>query len=71
MQTTTDAGRTQYSEQEAARMLGIAVEDLRSLVSTHIVHGGDVPPQTVFQASDLVVLRLLARMQPAEQPLGS
>jgi hypothetical protein len=64
----TKAQRIQYSEYEAADMLGISIDQLRGLVRDHIVkdaHSAD-PEAPVYQASDLVVLRFLAgiRSQP-------
>ncbi len=57
------AAKVQYSEQEAAAMLGIGIEDLRSLVRQHIAHDEtaiiDIPS---YQASDLVMLRIFAGM---------
>jgi hypothetical protein len=58
------AAKAQYSETEAAQLLGISVEELRTLVKAHIVNeeepgNGAV---TVFQSSDLLVLRILAGM---------
>lgn len=68
---TTKANRIQYSEAEAAQMLGISVEQLRSLVLRHIVHGEEVPTQTTFQAADLLVLRILSGLGSAPQSLAS
>ncbi len=60
--------RIQYSEVEAAALLGISVERLRTLVQDHIVKedgaGGMVIDPT-FQPSDLLVLRILAGMHGA------
>ncbi len=59
-----------YSEIEAAEMLGMTVEQLRSLVKNHIVKDdADSPNITAatFQASDLVVLRILAAQQGLEK----
>jgi hypothetical protein len=56
------AAKVQYSETEAAQLLGISVEELRTLVKEHIVNE-DEPGNgavTVFQSSDLLVLRILA-----------
>jgi hypothetical protein len=52
--------RVEYSEVEAAEMLGITVENLRALVRSHIVKDED-PSVTVesFHQSDLLLLRLL------------
>jgi hypothetical protein len=55
------AGKAQYSEAEAAQLLGLSIEDLRTLVKQHIV-SEDEPATgavTVFQSADLLVLRIL------------
>ncbi len=58
--------RVEYSEIEAAEMLGISVDYLRSLVKSHIVKDED-PTVTVesFQQSDLLLLRILAKIPAA------
>lgn len=68
---TTKLNKTQYSEHEAAQLLGVSIEELRSLVCTHIVHGADLPEQATYQASDLVVLRLLGRLVAVPERLAS
>ncbi len=63
MQSITKAPKPHYSEDEAALELGITVEQLRTLVREHILgrEGGlDLAP-AVYQASDLVILRFLAK----------
>jgi len=62
----------QYSETEAAAHLGISIEHLRSLVKDHIVKDDDTASvaMATFQASDLLVLKILAGMNPAP-PLHS
>jgi hypothetical protein len=64
MQPKITASKAQYTESEAAAQLGISPEELRELIRLHIVQddadAGNVP-MTTFQASDLLVLRLLAR----------
>jgi hypothetical protein len=52
--------RVEYSEIEAADMLGISVDHLRTLVKSHIVKDEE-PSVTVesFHQSDLLLLRLL------------
>ena len=57
---TNRGNRVQYSEEEAAQILGITVDRLRTLVRTHIANGDDVTAVPKLQASDLVVLRILA-----------
>ena len=62
----TKADKTHYSELEAASMLGVSIDQLRSLVRDHIVKDQSSTAAhavyTTFQASDLVVLRILAAM---------
>ena len=56
--------RVQYSEIEAADLLGLTVDQLRMLVKNHIVKDeSEGAPFSIssFQPSDLVVLRILAR----------
>jgi hypothetical protein len=67
----TRTGKSQYSETEAAEELGISIDQLRSMIRSHVVeHEEDLTnvPATTFQPSDLLVLRLLAGRVP--QPLG-
>jgi hypothetical protein len=62
---TTRAGKSQYSEAEAAEELGITVAQLRSMIRSHVVDRDEDlnnVPVTTFQPSDLLVLRLLAGM---------
>jgi len=62
-------GKSQYSESEAAAELGISVEQLRSMIRSHVVDRDEDlnnVPVTSFQPSDLLVLRLLAGM-PTQQ----
>lgn len=65
-------GKSHYSEAEAAEELGISIMQLRTMIRSHVVDRDEDlsnVPQTSFQASDLVILRLLAKMQPqAPQP---
>jgi hypothetical protein len=60
--------KSQYSESEAAEELGVSIEQLRSMIRHHVVDRDEDlsnVPSTTFQPSDLLVLRLLARMRPA------
>ena len=60
------ARKTHYSEAEAARALGITVEQLRALILHHIVDSEqDLRniPRASFQPSDLLVLKLLSGLQ--------
>lgn len=59
-------GKSQFTETEAAEELGVSVTQLRSMIRSHVVDRDEDltnVPVTTFQASDLVILRLLARMQ--------
>jgi hypothetical protein len=63
-------GKSQYSETEAAEELGISVEQLRSMIRSHVVERDEDltnVPVTTFQPSDLLVLRLLGGMLPQSQ----
>ncbi len=62
----------QYSEREAAEELGVSVEQLRTLIRSHIVETDeDLNNVSVasFHPSDLLVLKLLSRqpLPPVEQ----
>jgi hypothetical protein len=57
------ASKVYYSEDEAARKLGLSVDQLRSLVRDHISTGEETPAVENFQPSDLVLLRILAQQQ--------
>ncbi len=64
------AGKSQYSEAEAAEELGISVSQLRTMIRSHVVERDEDltnVPVTSFQPSDLLILRLLAGL-PAEVP---
>jgi hypothetical protein len=55
--------KTQYSEVEAARELGVTVEQLRVLIRSHIAQSDEDLNHiaaTSFHPSDLLVLRILA-----------
>lgn len=58
--------KSQYTETEAAEELGISTAQLRGMIRSHVVERDEdltnVPVHT-FQASDLVILRLLTNMQ--------
>lgn len=66
--------KTQYSENEAARELGVSVEQLRALIRSHIVQTDEDLTNidmASFHASDLLVLKMLSRgMTPQPMPLG-
>jgi hypothetical protein len=52
--------KNRYTAIEAASRLGISVEQFRMLVRNHLDLEEDVPENTLFQAADLIVLRVLA-----------
>jgi hypothetical protein len=59
--------KAQYTEMEAAVELGVSIEQLRTLIKSHIVDREEDAtniPVATFQPSDLLVLRLLAGMSP-------
>ena len=68
MLTTTIATRSSksyFSESEAAQALEISIDRFRDLVRTHIAQSEDEVNNigtTTYQASDLLVLKLLAKM---------
>jgi hypothetical protein len=59
--------KSQYTENEAAEFLGVSVEQLRTLVQKHILADEAAPAPgtglTVYQRSDLLLLRLLRSQQ--------
>ena len=65
------ANKTQYSELEAAQELGVTVEQLRTLIRSHIAQSDDdlnhVAVAT-FHPSDLLVLKILAKNTLAPAP---
>jgi hypothetical protein len=59
----TRSVKSQYSEVEAAEELGVSVDQLRTLIRSHVVERDEDltnVPVTTFQPSDLLILRLLA-----------
>jgi hypothetical protein len=62
---TTRNSKCFFSETEAAQTLGISIERFRELVRTHIAPSEDDAGNiaaTTYQSSDLLVLRLLAKI---------
>jgi hypothetical protein len=60
--------KTQYSELEAAVELGVTIEQLHSLIRTHIVDQDmDLSSLSVsnLHSSDLLVLKILSSTTPA------
>ncbi len=71
---TVKPGKTQYSEHEAALELGVSVEQLRTLIRSHIAESDeDLNHIAVasFHPSDLLVLKLLAATNSTPTPQGS
>lgn len=67
-------GKTQYSEHEAAQELGVSVEQLRSLIRSHIAQSDEDLNHIAiasFHPSDLLVLKLLAGAHTTPPPQGS
>jgi hypothetical protein len=63
-------GKSQYSETEAAEELGVSVDQLRFMIRSHVIdRDEDITniPVTTFQPSDLLILRLLTRMQTSSR----
>jgi len=59
----TKSSKTQYSEQEAAKELGVTVEELRALIRSHIAESDEDLNNvavTSFHPSDLLILKLLS-----------
>ena len=66
--------KPQYSEAEAAKELGVSVDQLRSLIRSHIAETDEDlnnVPVTSFHPSDLLVLKLLAAQHGNPTPQGS
>jgi hypothetical protein len=67
----TRAGKSQYSESEAAEELGVSVTQFRCMIRSHVVERDEDltnVPVTSFQPSDLLILRLLAGMPGEGSP---
>lgn len=72
--STTLRKKSYYSETEAARALGITVDELRGLVRRHIAEKEDDLknlPRASFQPSDLLLLKYLAPHLAAATTVGS
>ena len=69
----TRLAKSQYSEVEAAEELGVSIDQLRSLIRSHVVERDEDlnnVPVTTFQPSDLLILRLLAGRSSSPSSLG-
>ena len=66
--------KTQYSEQDAAKELGVTVEELRSLIRSHIAETDEDLNNvsvTSFHPSDLLILKLLSGLKGTPTTEGS
>ncbi|MBZ5609872.1 MAG: hypothetical protein LAP38_16550 [Acidobacteriia bacterium] len=66
--------KTQYSESEAAKELGVTVEQLRTLIRSHIAESDEDltnVPITSFHPSDLLLLKLLSGLNGSPTLQGS
>ncbi|MGH9675176.1 MAG: hypothetical protein ACRD44_18550 [Bryobacteraceae bacterium] len=55
-------GKSYYTEAEAARSMGVTIDELRGLIRRHIVDSEDDLsncPKATYYPADLVVLKLL------------
>jgi hypothetical protein len=71
---STKFNQTQYSEVEAARELGVTVDQLRSLIRSHIAQTDeDLNHIAVasFHPSDLLILKILAGQKGTITPAES
>lgn len=70
----TKSTKTQYSVQEAAKELGVSVEELRTLIRSHIAESEEDLNNvsvTSFHPSDLLVLKLLSGQKGTPTTEGS
>ena len=66
--------KPQYSEAEAAKELGVSVEELRTLIRSHIAEADEDLNNvsvTSFHPSDLLLLKLLSGRDGNPTPRGS
>ena len=67
-------GKTQYTEAEAAKELGLSVEQFRVLIRNHIAETDDDLNNvavTSYHPSDLLLLKLLSGRNGDPTPQGS
>lgn len=58
----TRTGKSHYSESEAAEELGVSIEQLRTMIRSHVIDRDEDlnnVAATTFQPSDLLILRML------------
>jgi len=55
-------GKAEYTEQEAASTLGVSIDELRTLVRTHVIKDevNLEAPITSFRPTDLLLLKMLS-----------
>jgi hypothetical protein len=61
-----EAGKSEYTETEAASILGMSVDQLRALVRQHVVtedEGEGIV--TSYRQTDLLMLKMLAQRVPS------
>ena len=66
--------KSQYSELEAAQELGVTVDQLRSLIRSHIAQSDEDlnhVSTASFHPSDLLVLKILSGLNGRSAPQGS
>lgn len=56
-----ETGKVEYTETEAAAVLGISVDELRALVRRHVIkeESDSELPVPVFRPTDLLLLKML------------
>jgi hypothetical protein len=68
------AGKSEYTEEEAAAALGLSIGELRSLVRKQVINedlGADIPI-TSFRPTDLLLLEMLSESgAAAARPIGN
>ena len=65
--------KTQYSEHEAAEELGVSVDQLRTMIRSHIVETDEELNNVAvasFQPSDLLILKILSGLKLSPIPPG-
>jgi hypothetical protein len=67
------AGKTEFTEAEAAESLGVPVEQLRSW-AVHLALAGHasskLPPNVLFRPADLILFRMWAARRDANHQQG-
>jgi hypothetical protein len=69
--TPTRSAKSQYTESEAAVALGVSVEQLRTLIRSHIVKTDEDMAHVAaatYQPSDLLILRMILKGMAPSQP---